>query len=196
MPIFKEVLLENIRIIIWKYSETESYDLYLDEDKKQKRHIEKQMIKKILNISLPNHTIFYHQNGEPYLEPLTQNISISHSFPYAVLGISDKKIGIDIEFIQEKLQKISSKFLHNSEKQWLGTKENLLEYLTIIWTIKESLFKIHSEKQWSFKEFYQIDEFEINSLTDIKCRVFGKDGVDNYLAEVIKIEGYYLAIVK
>ena len=205
MPIFKEIISEQTQILIWKYSEEEKFSADLISDEKEfenlkqkspKRLIEKQMVRHMLKKIMPNHKIRYHENGQPYLEPFDKFVSVSHSFPYAVLAISEKKIGVDIEQVKDRIDKIKHKFLHPKEIDWLSRAESGIEHLTAIWCIKEALFKIHSSKQWSFKEFYVVDEFFLDKFSKIKCKVFDKDKEDTFLAHLEKIENYYLAITE
>jgi hypothetical protein len=205
MPIFKEIISEQTQILIWKYSDEEEFsaDLILDKkefenlkQKSPKRLIEKQMVRQMLKKIIPNHKIRYHENGQPYLEPFDKFVSVSHSFPYAVLAISEKKIGVDIEQVKDRIDKIKHKFLNPKEIDWLNRTESGIEHLTAIWCIKEALFKIHSSKQWSFKEFYVVDEFLLDQFSKIKCKVFDKDREDEFLAHLEKIENYYLAITE
>ena len=205
MPIFKEIISEQTQILIWKYSEEEKFSADLISDEKEfenlkqkspKRLIEKQMVRQMLKKILPNHKIRYHENGQPYLEPFDKFVSVSHSFPYAVLAISEKKIGVDIEQVKDRIDKIKHKFLHPKEIDWLSKAESGIEHLTAIWCIKEALFKIHSSKQWSFKEFYVVDEFFLDKFSKIKCKVFDRDKEDKFLAYLEKIENYYLAITE
>ena len=205
MPIFKEIISEQTQILIWKYLEEEKFSADLISDEKEfenlkqkspKRLIEKQMVRQMLKKILPNHKIRYHENGQPYLEPFDKFVSVSHSFPYAVLAISEKKIGVDIEQVKDRIDKIKHKFLHPKEIDWLSRAESEIEHLTAIWCIKEALFKIHSSKQWSFKEFYVVDEFFLDKFSKIKCKVFDKDKEDKFLAHLEKIGNYYLAITE
>ena len=191
--------------MIWKYSEEEEFSADLISDEKEfenlkqkspKRLIEKQMVRHMLKKIMPNHKIRYHENGQPYLEPFDKFVSVSHSFPYAVLAISEKKIGVDIEQVKDRIDKIKHKFLHPKEIDWLSRAESGIEHLTAIWCIKEALFKIHSSKQWSFKEFYVVDEFFLDKFSKIKCKVFDKDKEDKFLAHLEKIGNYYLAITE
>ena len=205
MPIFKEIISEQTQILIWKYSEEEKFSADLISDEKEfenlkqkspKRLIEIQMVRHMLRKILPNHKIRYYENGQPYLEPFDKFVSVSHSFPYAVLAISEKKIGVDIEQVKDRIDKIKHKFLHPKEIDWLSRAESEIEHLTAIWCIKEALFKIHSSKQWSFKEFYVVDEFFLDKFSKIKCKVFDKDKEDKFLAHLEKIGNYYLAITE
>lgn len=204
MPIYKEIKKKNTSIFIWKYHENDHLEetVSLDKDTKDKikdyhfkRRNEVLMVRKILNDTLPEYQFFYHQNGEPCLYPRNKNISISHSFPFTVVAISDDKIGIDLEKIQSKMRKLKSRFLHKTEYPWVENEKEL-EYLTIVWTIKESLYKIHSPKYWSFQEHYEVGIFTLPESQNTSCRVFNEEGNDFYQAEFQKIEDYYLAIVK
>src|SRR3954470_4289162 len=52
------------------------------------------------------------EHGKPYLVDSDYEISLSHSFDYAAVMISkDKKVGVDIELIKDKIKKIQAKFL-------------------------------------------------------------------------------------
>ena len=205
MPIFKEIISEQAQILIWKYSEEEEFSADLISDEKEfenlkqkspKRLIEKQVVRHMLKKIMPNHKIRYYENGQPYLEPFDKFVSVSHSFPYAVLATSEKKIGVDIEQVKDRIDKIKHKFLHPIEIDWLSRAKSGIEHLTAIWCIKEALFKIHSSKQWSFKEFYVVDEFLLDKFYKIECKVFDKDREDKFLAHLEKIENYYLAITE
>lgn len=202
MPIFQEIKEDKNHILIWKYEEGEALEEehLLDEEEAQKirqYHYKRQreflMVRKMLKTILPNHKIKYQDNGEPYLEPKDKFISISHSFPFVAIAISDKEIGIDLEKKQEKLEKIKTKFLYLSEYSWA---ENHSDFLTIIWSIKESLYKIHSKKYWSFREHYEVFPFELSEQKNIKCRVFDDEKSDEYNACFRRIEDYYLVIVQ
>ncbi|MDO4763565.1 MAG: 4'-phosphopantetheinyl transferase superfamily protein [Flavobacteriaceae bacterium] len=196
MPIFKEFTKENVKILIWKYDENEDLGIECPFLKNihPKRQKEILMVRKMLSILLPRHELLYQENGEPYLNPADRHISISHSFPFAVVAVSDEKIGIDLEEIQPKLEKIKNKYLYKTEYDWIE-EENELEYLTLIWSIKEALYKIHSMKYWSFREHYEIEKF---NLTDkrISCSVFDERKKNQYFANFIKMENFYLTIVK
>src|ERR1700741_5424441 len=56
------------------------------------------------------------EHGKPYLVDLPYQISLSHSFDYAAVMISKSKaIGIDIELISPKVERIAHKFLKKNE---------------------------------------------------------------------------------
>jgi len=93
----------------------------------------------------------YDKNGKPYLKD-GKHISITHSFHFSAVVLSDIVIGIDIEKQRNKIGVIAHKFI-NYETQYLN--ESTSEYikkLTIIWCVKESLYKLFSKPGLSFKK--------------------------------------------
>ena len=56
------------------------------------------------------------EHGKPYLTNSNKFISLSHSYDYAAVIISDgKKVGVDIELIKHKIKTIKHKFLSDVE---------------------------------------------------------------------------------
>lgn len=111
--------------------------------------------------------LHYDEFGKPHLDN-ENHISITHSFDFSAIILSDKNVGIDIEQRREKIIRIADKFVDNSEFLFLN-KENLPDYiskLTVIWGIKEAVFKIRNEKGISFKDHIFVAPFE---MTDLKA---------------------------
>lgn len=95
--------------------------------------------------------LFYDENGKPHLRDGKQ-ISITHSFNFSAVIISDLIVGIDVEKQREKIGVIANKFI-DYEFDYLD--ENAADYvkkLTIIWCVKESLYKLFATPGLSFKE--------------------------------------------
>jgi phosphopantetheinyl transferase len=108
----------------------------------------------------------YDQFGKPHLKD-GKHISISHSHEYATIIISDEITGIDIESQREKIIKIAPKFAE-IELEYLD-KENQdnIRKLTVIWGVKESIFKIRNEAGISFKDHIYVHPFEIKDQSGI-----------------------------
>src|ERR1700761_1920732 len=51
------------------------------------------------------------EHGKPYLVNLPYHISLSHSFDYAAVMISKSPVGIDIEQVKDKVERIAHKFM-------------------------------------------------------------------------------------
>ena len=101
--------------------------------------------------------LHYDQDGKPHLKHSFEEnqdekfISISHSFQFSTIIISDKPVGIDIELAKEKVLKIASRFMDISHIEGLLEEEQIRK-ATVVWGIKESVFKIKNEKGISFPD--------------------------------------------
>ena len=107
--------------------------------------------------------LHYDQDGKPHLVEsrkskverqdfsTKKHISISHSFEFSTIAISDKPVGIDIELTKEKVLKIASRFMDISHLEDLS-EEQQIRKATVVWGIKESIFKIKNEKGISFPD--------------------------------------------
>jgi len=107
-----------------------------------------------------NFSIGYHESGKPFLENSTAHISISHTKDFAGIIISENAIvGIDLERIHPRIEKIAHKFVSDEEEKMLSG-ENQLKKLFVIWGVKEVLFKMHSIGELLFKEHLSVMPFE------------------------------------
>ena len=205
MPLYKDYNDTLSQILIWKYHESDVFDEKLlisseEYEKVQRYHSNKKleylMIRQMLHQILPKHQIHYRTHGQPFLYPKDAYLSISHSFPYVSLAVSSKRIGIDLEKTNPKILKIKHKFIHPTEEPWVFNQDNEIEILTIIWTIKEALYKLHPSKYWSLKKHYEVEKFSLTALSTIHCKVFDANFQDEYTARIDCIDGYYYAIIE
>ena len=103
--------------------------------------------------------LFYNDNGKPHLTN-GKHISITHSFTYSAIAISDFAIGIDIEKNREKIKIIQHRFV-NFEKGFIHKDDDYIEQLTVIWGAKEALYKIYPFGGLTFKNDIDINSFQI-----------------------------------
>ena len=158
MPFLKDFIInQKTKIKLWKvnlgeidYQGLNEYDVELIKLKKNDLAKEQFLaVRKTLELENPNFKIRYDKSGRPSINS-DLNISISHSnFMAAVVFSSTSKTGIDIELKDTKIVNIKDKFLNESEK--LNTEyETNIDYLTKIWTAKESIYKALGIKGISF----------------------------------------------
>lgn len=75
--------------------------------------------------------------------------SLSHCDGVVAVALSRKAVGLDVEKITDKMEKIKNKILTEAElSQYEGQADKLL-YLTEKWTQKESIFKMQGGKAFS-----------------------------------------------
>jgi len=171
MPLYKTINHSNSTVIyVWKIEEPLeqlSNEVILNERSakrvfgmKSESHARGFLaVRKLLDIAgYTDFDLFYTEDGKPHLKD-GKNITISHSFDFSVIAISNDIIGIDIEKNREKIKRIASKFV-GVENDFL-VEENLVEQLTVIWGAKESLFKIHPDGGLLFIEHLPIEPFNL-----------------------------------
>ena len=171
MPFLKEIIPKtNIRILIWEIDEKLSElkaSLLLTEDQKSELDRRKQISnkkqylasRKLIKMAQLNdlNNIFYESLS------LDKNIcySISHTAKYAVLAVSNQRIGVDIEFLHPKILNIKSKFINVKENYFM--KSDNIKLITRLWTCKEAIFKCIYENKLSFKKNIVVEKFDIQS---------------------------------
>lgn len=123
-----------------------------------KRNLEKSgelIIFKNLGIPEP----IYTPTGKPTLAD--QKISITHSYDYIGVYLStEKEVGIDIEKIQHKIERIEHKFLHKNEHWAKSLKDK-----TIIWSCKESVYKYFDINGLDFQHQIEITPIDNDKVT-------------------------------
>ena len=170
MPLYKSINPKNnTKIYIWNI--TESLDALNNLSLTQKSTLRVQNMKSELHqkgflsirhlLKIAGYTdkdLYYNGHGKPHLKD-GKHISITHSFTFSGIIISDDEVGIDIEKNREKVKLIAHKFV-GAEKDFL-VKENMVQQLTVLWGAKESLYKIYPHGGISFKRHIPIDYFKL-----------------------------------
>ena len=102
------------------------------------------------------------KNGKPYLVDFPQRISLTHSFDYAAVMMSDhSEVGIDLELIKPKILRIADKFMKPEEMEFLGAmdEECRIRHLYACWCAKEAVYKLQGDRGVSFRENMTIEPF-------------------------------------
>ncbi len=97
--------------------------------------------------------------GKPYLTDSEYHISISHSHGLATVIASPILVGVDIQFLVEKITRIQHKFVCPAEAACIE-EHSKLEQLHIIWGAKEVLYKAFGRRQLDFKAHMRIEPFK------------------------------------
>ncbi len=200
---------ENTIIAIWKIEESAEWfrsQLILDEKENSLIDSIKHPLRKLHWLSsrvllrrLINTNEFIHlesdENGKPLIHNFPVNISISHSAELSALMMSEtKQVGIDIEKIDSKIERIKNKFLREDELQSI-TSKNATEHKYIYWCAKEAMYKWYGRKQLDFKEHLFIEPFEF--VKEGKLR--GEIRKNNFSVQLeinySRIENYMMAFV-
>ena len=190
MPLLLKKEENNNTVLVWKISEPLEKLISLTSNtdyshlKSEKRKKEFLACKILLNHFDENLKISYSENGSPNLSN-HQYISISHSGDLVCIIISDQKIGVDIEQISDKSLRLKEKFINSHH-----TKLNK-EKSTLIWCIKEAVFKFHKIGNVDFIKDISVPEFILNDRGEMDIS-FKNNTLKSYY---FKVGNSYLAYV-
>ncbi len=101
----------------------------------------------------------YRKSGKPFMADPAGHISVTHSGDYsAVIYSRESRVGIDIERIQQKIERVTEKFLSCDEINALTDTANHQELVTL-WAAKESLYKLAGRRNIDFIRDLYIEPF-------------------------------------
>jgi len=179
MPLYKSISVNSQTTVkIWKIKE--SYDDLLNP-----LNLKPQSLERVLGMKSELHQrgflsvrhllrefgytdqdLYYDANGKPHLKD-GKHISITHSFTFSGVIISDKEVGIDIEKQRDKIGIIAKKFVDYEFDYLDKTSEDYIRKLTIIWGIKESLYKLFATPGMLFKDHFLVIPFMLEDVSTV-----------------------------
>ncbi|MEN8124204.1 MAG: 4-phosphopantetheinyl transferase [Bacteroidota bacterium] len=168
MPLYKTINhSENTTIYVWKISESyselanitlkNSSEIRLGGMKSELHQKGFLSVRHLLKIAgYTDFDLYYNEYGKPLLKD-GKHISITHSFQFSGIIISDTDVGIDIEKNRPKIVKIQNKFVNTTVDSL--SDEDIVKQLTVVWGAKESMYKIYPYGGLSFHNHIAIDPF-------------------------------------
>lgn len=150
------------------------YKLFIAQNRSSSEFL-KSTLNEVYKIS--NYEIVYNKYHKPYLKDSNLYFNISHDKDTIVLAISDKEIGVDIEYLTYKEEVVKHRF---NKKEQLIIKNSLnKEYdFTRIWVMKEAYLKcIGTGLEYGLKK---VDATKLNKIDIINK--------DTYLIAVCESE--------
>ena len=127
-------------------------------------------------------------NNSPILNN-GKKISISHSNLFSCVIISDFKVGIDVQEFNNKINTIAKKFIGYEA---LYVKDNDIQIISIIWNIKESIYKIAEIIGLDYKNHLLVIPFNINDDFTYSWLIY-KKRKERYISYFFTIENYSFA---
>lgn len=168
MPLYKKILdKSNDKLYVWQVSENLStlqlrfenvYGTHtaLPDFRSEERLREWYAVRILTHEMLgEKREILYASQGCPYLDSGPWNISVSHCKKFVAVRLAiDHRIGVDLELMDERIRRISDKFINAKEH---SKSDNSLSYLYKIWCAKEVLFKIYRKGGLDFKSDLHVE---------------------------------------
>lgn len=204
MPIIAQIEFpENIKVAFWQLDESPD-DLFHELEltpadleewtnlKHSKRQREWMASRAALRSGLQcQEEVLYLPNGKPYMAK--QALSFSHCLPLAGALIHSQFAGFDIQSADPKIEVIKTKFGNAKELEAAEKSSSPLDYLTIIWSAKEAIFKVYGENL-AFANAMDIHPFEVgDSLLTATALREGK--AITHTLRVIQITNHWVVIV-
>jgi 4'-phosphopantetheinyl transferase len=174
MPLHKKTIIDtHTKVLVWKITESfnelfravslKDISLARLEGMKSESHQKGFLAVRMLlqEAGYTDFDLYYDAFGKPHLKDGV-HVSISHSFEFSAIILSNKNIGIDLELRRNKIAIIAKKFA--LEPFVYEVQNNPTDYtakLTVIWGIKEAVFKVRNEKGISFKDHITVHPFSM-----------------------------------
>lgn len=168
MPLFyQQDINQDTRLAVWKIEEEESFFLEkaslkreITHPHKRLQHLAGRYLLGYLFPDFPAELIEIADTRKPFLPDEQYHFSISHCGDFAAAIVSKtERVGIDVELLTPRVEKIKHKFLHPDELQMVdqGTVDRI-QLLTLLWSAKEAMFKWWGRGDVDFSEVLRIWE--------------------------------------
>lgn len=178
---------DDVEILIWKTEESidetltffapgvqEVHKERLETIKYEKRQKEYLCARLLIDIIAgEGQRVEYLESGRPFLLDSNKEISISHTKNYvAVIADDDKRVAIDIEVFGKTVERVKHKYCNQQELDYLSDDADVRSVqLHLIWSAKETVFKLLDEKGVYFDEHMFVLPFELDKTGKIHCNV-------------------------
>lgn len=204
MPLYKTITPNSQTIVkIWKI--TESYDELMQTVKLKPKSLQRVLKMKsglhqcgflsvrclIDEFGYSDVDLHYNEHGKPYLED-GKHISITHSFNYSAVIVSDFKVGIDVEKQRPIITNIASKFVDYEFDYLKQDEDEYVRKLTVIWCAKESLYKLFATPGLSFKQHILVIPFTCKEGSTV-CWIDYKHKKYRYDIHFMEFDGFTCA---
>ena len=175
MPLFyQQNINETTRLGVWKITETEDFFLQkvplqrnISHPHKRLQHLAGRYLLPFLFPDFPNEEIAIADTRKPYLPDEQYHFSISHCGDYAAALVSSQyRVGIDIEIMTPRIHRIKEKFLHPAELSFVHQAPDAMQVpiLTLLWSVKEAMYKWWGLGAVDFSEELWIKPFEWTTI--------------------------------
>lgn len=178
MPLCKKIVSEQFTLAVWRIEEALSFfekviaappDINNNSQRLQwyaSRYLVNEINRKATEVIKDD-------TGKPVLKNEPHSISISHTASFATVMLSPLfTVGVDIEAINPKVERVAHKFLHQQEIERIAPEEKI-EKLILYWSAKEALYKLYGKGGLEFKTQLLIEPFELQSRGELTAAITG-----------------------
>jgi len=194
MPlVYQKNINPTTKLGVWHIAEPEEFFLAqvplqreITHPNKRLQHLAGRYLLRELYPDFPYDLIRIADTRKPFLANEAYHFSISHCGKYATVMVSlDYRVGVDVELITHKVEKIKHKFLSEEEQLLLKNVPNAPydvfseKLLTAAWSIKESLFKWQGSSEVDFIKHLPIVKIQIGDNSGLAhCKILKEGEID------------------
>lgn len=186
MPLFKKVENSNAIMGIWqmteqlseleamyeiKPSERISYDSFRNDRRRKEWLSARVLLKELLGHDAE---ICYRDSGKPYLKDQSFCISITHTIGYVGVRLASHPVALDMEYYSERVLRLIPRFVSEREMCCIDAEDEITSAL-IIWSAKETLFKLFDISDVQFDQHLYISSLKLGHSGHFKGTL-EKDG--------------------
>ena len=152
--------------VLYDMLDTHRYDVALETIHHETRRKEWLAVRVLIaHVLGPDKEVAYYPTGKPYLVDGSFRVSISHTKEYAAIAYHQTcEVGVDIERISSRVERIADRFSHASEIAYIDgcdAQERILRLL-VNWSAKETLYKcVNTSSAADFKNTFHIEPYEM-----------------------------------
>ncbi len=207
MPlVYQQNINDDTKLGLWRIEEPENFFLQfvplqkkITHPHKRLQHLAGRFLLRKLFPHFPLKLIKIAETRKPFLPGEQYHFSISHCGDYAAVIVSSKyRVGVDVEWPQQKIDIVKHKFMGTKEftvLKMMDERDELFK-LTMALSIKEAIFKWYGLGQLDFKkhmviqQLYKEEELftancTLNRSMPMKLDVFAKNIEGNVLAWLV-----------
>lgn len=190
MPKYAHYTLGSSGLAIWQITEssdelyallaTDKYDSQLVEKHHEARRTEwlavRVLVKELFGAESE---VAYHPTGRPFLKGSDMSISISHTKGFAAVAYHHGGVGMDIEYISSRVERIADRFTSAEETSYINAYAgNECQMFHLInWSAKETLYKLmDSSSMADFKETFHISSYRLAESGELDAVIHADAG--------------------
>lgn len=96
-------------------------------------------------------------NGKPSINIPGLHVSISHNPKYTAVAIAEVPVGVDVELIHPRIERVKDKFMNPHDYRILENESDIAG-MHLIWSAKEAMFKYHPMGELDFRSHLYLEK--------------------------------------
>ncbi len=132
------------------------------------------------------------EHGKPYLADIPLHLSLSHSGELVAAALSAIPVGIDLQHKNEKIIRVSHKFVGEAERESLEDPTRS-DHLHLYWCAKEALYKAHGTRGVDFRRHLLVEPFPYTEYGSTRARIDLPPFRKSYRLTFERAADYFLA---